>query len=317
MNFDVPAEKRTAIVREFGRAGQDWVDQFPDLLAACVGRWKLTLNEMVPGGLPANMIFLGKNDTGRAIALKVGCPHPELFTEVIALRQYAGRHAVRLIDASEALGAILMERVIPGTQFRHFANGIERSRMSLDLFSDISLAADEVPGLPTFEDWVTHAFSRFRSGTAPDPEFLGFVERAERCFEEIRARYEARYMIHGDLHHENILLDDRRGWVAIDPKGVIAPAILEPGRFLHNFIADEIPGIDSLTEATASQIEDVLDVRFATFSQLLGVPADELAKVAWIDLILGSCWTLNDGGDATDGFCIARALEPRVDKGFR
>ena len=35
-------------------------------------------------------------------------------------------------------------------------------------------------------------------------------------------------LLHGDLHHWNILSDADRGWMAIDPKGVIGASC--PGR---------------------------------------------------------------------------------------
>ncbi|WP_373298360.1 aminoglycoside phosphotransferase family protein [Paludibacterium paludis] len=28
-------------------------------------------------------------------------------------------------------------------------------------------------------------------------------------------------LLHGDLHHDNVLFDSSHGWLAIDPKGVI------------------------------------------------------------------------------------------------
>ena len=41
-------------------------------------------------------------------------------------------------------------------------------------------------------------------------------------------------LLHGDLHHENILLDASGNWKAIDPQGRIGEQCLECGRFLLN-----------------------------------------------------------------------------------
>ena len=41
-------------------------------------------------------------------------------------------------------------------------------------------------------------------------------------------------LLHGDLHHWNILSDADRGWMAIDPKGVIGASCLDVGRFINN-----------------------------------------------------------------------------------
>jgi streptomycin 6-kinase len=43
-----------------------------------------------------------------------------------------------------------------------------------------------------------------------------------------------RRLLHGDLHHGNVLHDSERGWVAIDPKGVLGEPEYEIGVALRN-----------------------------------------------------------------------------------
>ncbi len=45
---------------------------------------------------------------------------------------------------------------------------------------------------------------------------------------------EPQLLLHGDLHHWNILDDASRGWMAIDPKGVIGASCLDVGWFICN-----------------------------------------------------------------------------------
>ena len=40
--------------------------------------------------------------------------------------------------------------------------------------------------------------------------------------------------LHGDLQHYNVLRDEVRGWLAIDPKGVVAELEYEIGSILRN-----------------------------------------------------------------------------------
>jgi streptomycin 6-kinase len=47
--------------------------------------------------------------------------------------------------------------------------------------------------------------------------------------------------MHGDFHHFNILSSER-GWLVIDPKGVIGPACYELGPFLMNPWGDLLSG---------------------------------------------------------------------------
>ena len=45
------------------------------------------------------------------------------------------------------------------------------------------------------------------------------IDSVESIFNELCADRSHDIILHGDLHHGNILLDGARGWLAIDPKG--------------------------------------------------------------------------------------------------
>jgi streptomycin 6-kinase len=53
-------------------------------------------------------------------------------------------------------------------------------------------------------------------------------------FLHLCASQSAPRLLHGDLHHGNVLLDANRGWLAIDPKGAIGEIEFEFGAALRN-----------------------------------------------------------------------------------
>jgi streptomycin 6-kinase len=55
---------------------------------------------------------------GTAAVLKLGMPHMEGKHEIDALRLWNGNASVRLLEADDALGAMLLERCEPGTALR-------------------------------------------------------------------------------------------------------------------------------------------------------------------------------------------------------
>ena len=118
--YELPSQKHKAIVAEFKSAGVAWVNAYPSLMADCVDRWGLKLLGTASAGLPMNMIHYAETREGHPVVLKVGVPHPEQKTELLALRYYEGRHAVRVIDWDDKSGAILMDRIFPGTNLRAY-----------------------------------------------------------------------------------------------------------------------------------------------------------------------------------------------------
>jgi streptomycin 6-kinase len=291
----LPEDKRKAIVTEFGDHGQRWVDKYPHLISTCAKRWKLTLLGIASAGLPINVIHYAKTDLGQSVVLKVGVPHPEQKTELLALRCYAGRHAVKVIDWDDVSGAFLMERIHPGAKLRDSEDLSTRSKIKIKLIAELPILLKSAAGLPTIEQWLGQAFHKFRESPSSSEEFLSFIVLAETAFAKIKTRYPETYLLHGDLHHENILRDHKLDWIAIDPKGVIGPKIMECGRFLQNFIEDEVAGAHTLSEATDEQIIDVLEQRYATFNQVTGFDVQHLATVTFIDQVLSSCWSINTG----------------------
>lgn len=309
----LPADKQAAVLREFGEKARAWIEGFPDLVQTCVDRWNLTLLDTASAGLPINMIWFAEDAGGNPVVLKVGHPHPEQITEMIALRHYDGRCTPRLIDCSETLGATLMERIRPGATFRSSADCIERSRVSLEIFSEISTPADAIEGLPTFDDWIGTAFARYRAQFDGDHFYRHHVDMAEAVYATLRADHPDNWMLHGDLHHENLLEDEERGWVAIDPKGVIGPRPMEIGRFLHNFPEDEIEGASSAGNCSVEQVRDVFATRVSTFADMLGWPRETVLRVGYIDCVLSFCWTINSGGTG-DGTVRVDAMRTLLDE---
>ena len=294
-DFNLPLKKRRAITEEFGDSGKAWVANYPELLNECIRRWHLTPLGMADEGLPINVIIFCEDDKDRPVVLKLGHPHPEQKTEITALRAYAGRNIVGLIDSEDKSGAFLMERILPGNKFRDSGHEMRRSTIPIQLFETLPLEAIAVDGLPSFDDWLLRAFREFRESPNHDVEYLEYIELAESLYSKLCSDHPRKYLLHGDLHHENILLDEERGWIAIDPKGVIGPRLMECGRYLHNVMQDEIPGISDIDDAGDSQLLEIFETRFKTFSEMLRADYWDIVASAYIDLVLSSCWSINSG----------------------
>lgn len=270
------------------------------MLEGYIERWQLRLTGTASAGLPINVIFYAETGQGDPVVLKIGHPHPEQKTEIIALRAYRGRYAVNILDWDEGTGALLMDRVLPGKKLRHVANDIERSRISIRLIGELPIPLSDVAELPSFGEWMERAFAEFRKKHNGEDEekqeFLSFIETAESYYAGLLLQYPETYLLHGDLHHENILMDEQRGWLAIDPKGVTGPRVLECARFLHNFIEDEIPGVEHVKDASEAQIARVLKQRFEIFEEMLDFDYADIVKATYVDLVLSSCWSINSKG---------------------
>lgn len=102
------------VLRVFDDTGRAWLPQLPAIVAQCREQWDLCEGAISPN-MSMNYIEFTTTTSGEPVALKIGVPHSELYTEMEALRLYGSQGAVRLLAADRDLGAILMQRLQPGT----------------------------------------------------------------------------------------------------------------------------------------------------------------------------------------------------------
>ena len=96
-------------------------------------------------------------------------------------------------------------------------------------------------------------------------------------------------LLHGDLHHDNIIKNGH-DWVVIDPKGVIGEPAFEVAAFIRN----PIPQLLIHDYATS-----MIDKRIAQFSEHLKLAASRIRDWCFVQAVLAWVWSIEDGCDAT------------------
>ena len=175
----------------------------------------------------------------------------------------------RYIDIDHNLGAMLLERIKPGTCLRTFAPEEDQLRIGSRLVRDLPIPAEARIQLPMYSDWIDRAFAIVTTQGNADGSMRDTIKAAEHLFPEISDN--RRFLLHGDLHHDNILRNENGGWKVIDPQGVIGAPVMECGRFIQNHAANNKNELDikkaiSTIEYMASVIgqpkRDILDRLF-------------------------------------------------------
>jgi streptomycin 6-kinase len=146
----------------------------------------------------------------------------------------------------------------------------------------------DAPALQSFirlSDWfdgLKRLRAMFDGGTGPLNENL--VERVDQSVREFFAENHHPVLMHGDFHHFNILSSER-GWLIIDPKGVIGPACYEVGPLLMNPWGDLLSG-KNYRQMTKRRIE-ILHER-------LGFERERIREWALAHAILSAWWSIED-----------------------
>jgi streptomycin 6-kinase len=127
------------------------------------------------------------------------------------------------------------------------------------------------------------------------------VRTARQTYLDLCASQRHRRLLHGDLHHENILFDDHRGWLAIDPKGVIGELEFEIGTVLLNPIAH--PALF----ASRTVVQRRVDI----FQRVLQLDNERILRWAFARAVLSAVWSWEDG-DSSGNIHSALTLASEV-----
>ena len=102
--------------------GRSWLQSIPNLMTEASSRWSLNLGEPFEDS-SVSVVLPADHDGDSTMALKIQFPHRESDLEATALQVWRGDGAIRLIDHAPDLGALLVERCVPGT---HLADAVAR-----------------------------------------------------------------------------------------------------------------------------------------------------------------------------------------------
>ncbi len=285
--FTIPDHFIRTIVETNGAAGQAWLDRLPPALDACAEQWGLTLGPPF-AGLSYNYAAPATRADGAPVVVKACPPSGEFLAQAEALRIYDGRGCARLLSADHAREVMLLERLEPGAILDAVEDDAEATSIAAGVMQELWRPVPPEHPFPTVSSWgegFAQLRRRYDGGAGPFPPAL--VAEAEHLYAELDASAGAPVVLHGDLHHYNILDAGSRGWLAIDPKGLAGEPAYEIGAYLRNKLPEPLPNPEA-ARITARRVEQ--------FSSELRLDRARVRGWALAQAVLSAWWTIEDHG---------------------
>ena len=243
-------------------------------------QWSVTVNDIFE--TESSAIAFGKRDNLPVVLKVVKKPGDEWLSGEV-LEAFDGNGVVRVYEHTP--GAVLLERLQPGHSLAEMSlSGDDEG--ATEILGEVirRMSANDIPRTcPTVQDWGK-GFARFiatRDNSIPGP----LLKEAQQVFAGLCASQGNPRLLHGDLQHYNLLLDENRGWLAIDPKGVAGEIEYEVGAFLRNPI--ETPQL-FVSPATIERRVEQLSAK---------LHLDPGRALAWgfAQAVLSAIWGVEDG----------------------
>jgi streptomycin 6-kinase len=271
----------------FGEAGVAWASRLPQLVAECAERWSLQVGSAVPN-LSFNWVAPATRDDGSPVILKIGFPEAEARTEIDMLRLCDGRGMVRLLEAEPDTCALLLECLEPGVSLWHMEDDEQATAIFTEVAPQVWRPVPSDNRYATVAGWaqgLRKVREQYDGGTGPIPPHL--LDRAEGLFRDLLSSADEAYVLHGDLHHDNILSATREPWLAIDPKGVIGERAYDTAAFMMN----PTPEVGYRPDA-----RHILHRRVDQISEALGLDRERVRAYGIAFGVLSGVWSLLPDG---------------------
>jgi streptomycin 6-kinase len=294
----IPANLAATAVDWNGPAGRLWLARLPGLVADLADEWSLELGSPYPDGNCA--LVLRASRAGEAVVLKVSWPDEETRPEPDALRLWNGDGSVRLLAADERRGALLLERLEPGTPLGDHPDREEALAIACGLVRRLRRRPAPVHRFHEAEGLARHAATglRRRWTAAGEPFEQALVDAAVGAVEALLSApsTEPPVVVNRDLHLGNVLAAEREPWLVIDPKPLVGEPAFDGGHLL----ADALE-----SDATVDRVEQAS----VLIADGLGVSPDRLWAWALVRAVDFAVWAYEVGEDEPGGrLNLARSL---------
>ncbi|HEY3783239.1 MAG TPA: aminoglycoside phosphotransferase family protein [Fimbriimonadaceae bacterium] len=243
--------------------------------------WVLELNEALPGAT-CSYIFAGRDKDGQEVVLKVPEAHAEEKDSWPVSQSFSGHGGVSILRVDQESGSVLMPRLRPGTTL---ADTTLPDEERVEICASIILKLRKSPFVQTMsmERWLKELF-----------EFEGdsLLREAQEIAKFLMQTTTDPILLHGDLHHYNILRDGEE-WRVIDPKGIIGDRAFEVVSYMRN-------------PWHGPHQPRVMAARLELFSKLLG---DDLYRLWGWSFVQTLLCSLQSDGDPFDPLPMREAAE--------
>lgn len=255
------------------------------IIDSCMKKWQLSdVTPLVPSAGANNYVARAYSELYKAdVVLKILLADTN---EPEALKLFNGNSCVQLLDYELTIKSLLLEYITPGITLKTLfpAQDDKAIEITAELIRTLPIKVlhEQAKEFKTVNQWLDLLFT-FQNKKISQH----LLQKAQQLTEQLLSSKSELYLLHGDLHHENIL-QSGDAWIAIDPKGVVGPLEYEVGRFIMN------PIPDLLQQPNAKEI---IKNRIEKFSEILGFDKQVLLEWAFVQAVLSACWTQEGGSE--------------------
>lgn len=298
-NMNLPEDFTLNINATYGEAGKIWLQQLDAHLEHLSTHWNCRFLRTV-SNLSYSFVGLVELNTNHQIAvLKTAPSGSSIIAEANWLKNFK-KGVPNIFDVYQERYAFLMERLEPGTSLKSLVKKEQdeaATRIIAQTILDLQFEKKELSLFQSCKHLTELAISLSFLENHVEKYLLS---KAESLFRDLSADCTEDVLLHGDLHHDNIL-QSGSAWKVIDPHGYIGDPIAEVGPMIRN-PNDCFP--------TDKPVAKVVERRLKILIETLPFDAKRIQAWTFCLTMLSAAWDIEGFGKVTGNTLeIARAID--------
>ena len=261
-----------------------WLERLPSMLHEVQRKWSLALDAAFDSDeVSCSYVAPVSRADGTPAVVKLGMPHMEGRDEIQGLRFWDGSPTVRLYEADDDLGAMLLERCTPGSALRMLPEP-EQDAVLSDLLRHLWREPPPANGFRPLSALTDHWSKKTLERVEEWPD-AGLVRAGLRLFEELPRNAPRKVLLATDLHAGNALRAKREPWLVIDPKPFVGDPAYDATQHLFNCQPRLLADVDGTIRSFAGRLGvDPERVRLWMFARASAEPRDDWSSPDWVEL---------------------------------
>ncbi len=281
------------ITNLYGSQGAGWIANLPQLITTLTNHWDLS-EVIAVSNMTFNYVAKAKLRTNVPVVLKISYDKQSILMEQQALASL-GLGSIQLIEYSSKYNALLLQQAVPGITLKSLYKEDPDYVMDCYIKTMQKLHHHQQPVHSNFP-YVAHWLNAFDNPSLQIPPVL--LNKAITLRNRLLASPKQLILLHGDLHHDNILKHGNE-WLAIDPKGVVGEAEFELAAFDFLYINELV---------TAPDVKKLFEKRVELLALKSGLEAQRIKDWVFVRLILMAVWFMEDNGDPSWAIKLAELI---------
>ena len=263
---------KSYLLRNYREQTMRWLDEIYGAMPSLISRWELT--SFLPNQVSRfGLVLQGTSKKYGEVVVKF---IPEIVgryeRELEAMHLLPASYMCTLLDEAREYRCMLLGKIKPA-RYGLFEENLKLTKMFRHVVADATPYSKElgITHIPFYIDELKEKMNHLDEMPYCREEIEPLLHKAQEQYQSVFGDAPL-YVIHGDLHEQNVLDDGKRFW-GIDPCGFIAPIEFECVRFIRNDVRNH----------PSFGYKERLDILLRSFSRFVS-NTDKLVKAFLIDM---------------------------------